>query len=242
MNRFNIVAAVVIFAGAAILWSVQYENQVRLREENESLQRKLERMVQLEKANERLANRLEQVDSRFSDEELRELLKLRNEVSMLRRQTNELIELREQNERLRLAAGARIESPSPVTNAPSGEMPLAIYPKASWAFAGFATPEDAFLSLNWAASNGDVQTLLANCTPDMQQEFARQFANRSESDIAEEIQGHINKNTEVRILKKEVVSDGEVVLTIQGVGEERNSAEKLAFRRLDGQWKLASDH
>src|ERR1035438_6893405 len=161
-------------------------------------------------------------------------MKLRGEVGLLRQQTNRLHTLQDQNQQLRIALISKnISQNSPATNVPAKASPLAVYPKASWAFAGYATPEAAFQSLNWASANGDLNRLLDGSTPDMQTEIARQFANKSESDIADEIRKHFNKNTEVSILQKDVHSDTEVVLTVLGDAagtEGNNTPANLLFQ------------
>jgi hypothetical protein len=235
MNQLKLIIVVVLVAIGTTLAMVQHHTQVRLREENESLQQRLARTTQLEMDNERLSNLVAQADSSLANRQLTELLKLRGEVTLLRRQSNELQTLREQTRQMRSTLDALDNPPDAfATNPP----PLAVYPKSSWAFAGYATPEAAFQSLNYAASNGDISALLANSTPEMQAQFASQFENQSESDVADQIKNNVNKNTEVRILKKDVVSDTEVVFTILGDGEN-SQPENLDFQKIDDQWKLA---
>ena len=244
MNKLKLIVGFLVLVGAAIIWSVQYQAQLQSREENESLRKQLEQMVRLEADNERLSNLVAQANSQLPNEQFMELLKLRGEVGLLRQQTNGLQKLQEQNRQLQVALTSRNNSPNlQATNVPSKTLPLAVYPKASWAFAGYATPEAAFQSMNWAASSGDLNTLLDGSTPDMQKQFAKQFLNKSENDSADEIKNHINKNTEVSIVNEDVHSDSEVVLTVLGDAEGNNPPSKLVFQKIDGQWKYArEDH
>jgi hypothetical protein len=249
MTKLKFFIGVVVVAGAAILWTVQYQTELRLRGKNESLHRQLEQMVQLEADNERLSNLVAQANNKFPNEQFMELLKLRGEVGLLRQQTNGLQKLREQNQQLQIALTSKTNSQNLQTaNSPTKVPPLAVYPKASWVFAGYATPEAAFQSLNWAASNGNLNALLDGSTPDMQKEFAKQFMNKSESDSADEVKNRINKNTEVSILKEDVQSDNQVALTILGDAEgsggnnTSDNTDTIVLQKIDGQWKLASDH
>jgi hypothetical protein len=246
MNKLKLIVGLVLVAGAAIIWAVHHRAQVRLREENDSLRQQLEQLTQIEADNERLSNLVAQANNQLPNEQLMELLKLRGEVGLLRQQTNGLQKLREQNQQLQTALATRNNSQNiQATNLPPKAPPLALYPRALWVFAGYATPEAAFQSLNWAAANGDLNALLDGSTPDMQKQFAKQFENKSESDASDEIKNQINKNTEVSILKKDVVSDTEVVLTILGGSEGsggNNQPENIVFQKIDGQWKLAADH
>lgn len=241
----KVVVTVGVFTGAASLWMVQRQTQVRLRAENQSLQRQLERMAHLEADYAQLSNVVAQADGSRSNQQLMELLRLRNEVGMLRRQTNELQKLREQSGQLPAAIQADHEAQaSQTTNSPFATKPLAVYPKASWAFAGYATPEDAFQSLIWAASIGDVKLLLASCTADWQKEFAKKFESESENKASEEIKS-INQNVEIRILTKDAISDNLIAFGVSGneePGGGENRQDKLVFQRVDGQWKLADGH
>jgi Domain of unknown function (DUF4878) len=243
MKKFKFLIGVGLVVGAAIVWTVQHQAELRLRAENESLQRQLERMAQLETDNERLSNLVEQANSALPNAQFTELLKLCGEVGLLRQQTNGLQKLREQNQQLQSALASENNSQNlQATNLPSKMPPLAVYPKAAWAFAGYATPEAAFQSMNWAAANGDLNALLDGSTPDMQLQVAKGFEKKSESESSDEIKNRMNKNTEVSILKEDVHSDSEVVLTILGDAEGETHPDKLVFQKIAGQWKLAADH
>lgn len=242
----KVAITVAVISGAASLWMVQRQTQIRLRAENQSLHRQLERMAQLETDNAQLSNIVAHADGSRPNQQLMELLRLRNEVGMLRRQTNELQKLRELGERLQAAIQAgNAAQASQNTNSPSTAKPLAVYPKASWAFAGYATPEDAIQSLIWAAANGNLETMRASLTSEMQKDFAKQFNDKSESEVAGDLKNQHNKSTEVRILTKDQVTDDLVVLGVsddEQVAGVANSPTKLVFQRIDGQWKLASGH
>ena len=221
-----------------MLWTVQHQAQLQLRDENKSLREQLE---QIEADNERLSNLVKQANNQIPNEQFMELLKLRGEAGLLRQQTNELQTLREQNQQLQTNQTTSNSSQGLQTTNPP---PLAVYPKASWAFAGYATPEAAFQSLNWAGANGNLNALLDGLTPDMQKKWVEQFAYKSESDIADEIKNSVNKNTEVSVLREYVQSDGKIVLTILGDGEGlsgNNHADKIVFEKIAGQWKLSAE-
>jgi len=79
---------------------IQHCAQVKLHAENESLRLQAERSAQLRAENNRLSNLVVQEKSALSDDQFRELLKLRGEVAMLRKQTNAIQKLREENRQL----------------------------------------------------------------------------------------------------------------------------------------------
>ena len=78
----------------------------------------------------------------------------------------------------------------------------------------------------------------------MQQKMAKDAANKSATEVADEIKNKINQNTEVRILSKTMISDHEVVLKILGNAAgpgETQTPDKLVFQKIDGQWKFADE-
>lgn len=218
----------------AILWAVQHQAGVKLREENNSLQQKIERLALLETENERLSNLLAHANSSLADEQLKDLLRLRSEVGSLRRQTNELQKLREQNQQLR--AGLKAGNNSQATNSPPEVPPQDIHPKESWTFAGYATPEAAVESMAWAVNNGDAKTFMASLTPEMQNDFFKGFAG-TETEFIDEGKKELSKFTGFRILQRDVHSDNEVVLDVFMDGDDHS--DKLLLKKIDGQWKFA---
>jgi uncharacterized protein YlxW (UPF0749 family) len=88
MKNFKMGLVVAILTiGAAMLIVIQYEAQIKLRAENESLRQPL---AQLKADNESLSNRLAAAGNSksLSDEQFNELLKLRGDVGMLHQRTN----------------------------------------------------------------------------------------------------------------------------------------------------------
>ena len=245
-QRVKVLATVAVIAGAAMLWTTQHQAQVRLRAENESLRRQTGRLTQLEKDNERLANLATQADGSPAKQQLMELLRLRNEVGMLRRQIHEPNQLPGQNERIQTEVTAGKGLPDTQnTNLTTAAQPLAVYPKASWSFAGYATPEDAFQSMIWAAANGDTERLLAGSTQDWQKEFAKSFENKSSAEASREVKESINANSEFRILDKETIGENLVIFSAVAMGEggaENPSSNRFVYQRIDGQWKIVSGH
>lgn len=242
MTKLKLIVVILVMAGVGIFWAIEHQSQVRLLTENAALRQQVEQITQLEAENERLSNMVAQANGPAAKTQLSELLKLRGEVTRLREQTNELQRLRAQNGRLQSALNSGDDaSVSPATNSTPVKPPLAVFPRSAWAFAGFATPEAAFQSLNWAASTGDLDAFLANLTPDMQKEMARQFENKSAAEVIDQLKNRINENTEVSILSKNEISDHEVVLEILGSKEGMNHPDKLVFQKINGQWKFSSN-
>jgi hypothetical protein len=100
MKNFKMGLVVAILTiGAAMLIVIQYEAQIKLRAENESLRQQL---AQLKADNENPSNRAAQTRNSqlLPNDQLNELLRLRGEVGVLRSQLAELKNLRKENHKL----------------------------------------------------------------------------------------------------------------------------------------------
>jgi hypothetical protein len=97
--KLGVLGAIVV-GGVVIPLAIQHRSLVKQREENQALRQQVEQMANLEAENDRLSNLVVRAQSATSDDQLRELLRLRGEVGMLRSQTNELERLRNENRRL----------------------------------------------------------------------------------------------------------------------------------------------
>ncbi len=109
------VLAAVALAGAATPALMQHQTQVKLRTVNESLRLQAGQLAALRTENARLSHLLGEANSsQLSQDQLRELMKLRGEVGLLRRQTNELEKVRAENRRLQSwQANSKRSSESP---------------------------------------------------------------------------------------------------------------------------------
>ena len=242
MSMLQRMVALAIASTVCVLgWLLMDQRQAngRLRQENASLTEQLARFSELENDNERLSNLVAQSEGTKPNPQLFELLRLRSEVGALRRQTNEYCQAQEELARLRAGMGASGKIGEGGTNV--AREPLAVYPKDKWEFVGYDTPENAFQSLNWAALNGDLGALKSNLTQEAQQEFAKSFENKSESEIRELLSQAFSEKVEARILSKEGINDNLMVLGVSD-GKAASSVDKLIFQRINGQWKFVMDH
>jgi hypothetical protein len=124
-------------------------------------------------------------------------------------------------------------STSTTTNASS------TFPRASWNFAGYATPEATVQSYMWAASQGNAESVLACLDSDSD------TAKKIKSDIlahpealakAPEQSQNVN---DFRILSSEVLSGSEVNLTVtMTIKGAEGPPGKMRLRKADGEWKL----
>ena len=90
-----------VLAGLAMPWFIQHRGQAKWQAAQAALREQSRRLVQWTAEHQRLSNLVQQVEPPLSEEQLKELLRLRNEFNGWRRQTNGLVQLRTENERLR---------------------------------------------------------------------------------------------------------------------------------------------
>jgi hypothetical protein len=110
------------------------------------------------------------------------------------------------------------------------------FPKASWAFAGYADPESALQSCMWATNNGDVKMLLAGLSSASRQRLAGKSQNQI---LTAKDKADYARMTGYRILEKQVVSDHEVLLEVHADGLDQT--KKLFMQRIGDEWKLGSE-
>src|SRR6266436_5815096 len=186
----------ILLAGMALWWVSQYQSQLKLREENQALREQVE---QLPVQNERVSNATAQAGSSQSltREQLGELLRLRGEAGRLRKENQELAKLREENQQLRAAMTA-----SQGLHASKLTPEADYWPKDSWVFAGYATPESTLQSLLWSASKGEMKSLLASTTGEAQKHLEDDLKQKSEAEVAAEM-AHETAFSSCRLLDKE---------------------------------------
>jgi hypothetical protein len=225
MTKVKFASGAVLVGVVAMSFFLLHRAQMNLREENASLREKLRQFDESGIHNQSGSNSVKEAAETASKEQLQELLRLRGEVGVLRSQQKEMQMVQAENRQLRLA---RNQSPQTA--------PQDYFPKETWAFAGYADPESALKSLAWAMSKGDLRTMLASISPEEGAKIAKDFEGKSESEIAAQATGEI---TGFRIIKKQAVSDDEVVLTLFGDGKEETV--KLKFKRFGLEWKMSGE-
>ena len=220
--------------GMTIWLAAEHQARLRLGEENTALRQQLDRMASLVAENERLSNFLAQAKSprTLPDDRLKELLRLRGEVGVLREQAQELETLREENRQARtaLASGHQTSNAAATAN---------YWPRGSWAFAGFASPEAALQSSLWAASKGDLKTFLGGTTGEMQKMVEKDFEGKSESEAADRAVAETTKFKSVSVLNSEAQSDDGVVLTVAFEEGADTHTTKLFMQKVGNDWKLS---
>jgi hypothetical protein len=225
--------AVLIAALAVIaaLWGMQLEANRHLRDQADASRQLLSRLAVLEVDNSRLSNIVAQANTPLAEEQLAELGKLRDEVRRLRNRTNDLQTMRTELRRLR--AQLSVARSTMTSNAPPDVPASDIFPRDSWKFAGFDTPENAVESVTWAISQGDEDSYLNSLSPDLQDEMESELANGSFSDVGPL---ELGNSKDFRIVDRETISADRQIITIHVDGQP-DDTELPLVRTADG-WKV----
>jgi hypothetical protein len=163
-----------------------------------------------------------------------ELMRLRNEVTQLRSGANESVErLRQENQKLRGGGGG----PAPVQTL--GRQSLAghdRFPRESWIFADYESPEAALVSAIWAMKEGNPKTYLNSLSPQEQERMAKTWENKNEQEIALKHQSDVSSITGMKILDRQTVSPDEMVMNVFVEGPGRQ--ERVRMNRIGEDWKF----
>jgi len=231
------IAAIAVAASIGTPLFMQHAEIKSLRTRNQALVAQTSQFGALQAENERLSNRVAQTvgaNNSMSDEQRAELNRLRAEVARLRATTNEARQLRQELSRLR----------SPQRPGPGAAQPDN-FPRESWAFAGYATPESTMQSLAWAALQGDVNTFLNSMSPDRQSRQRQdwQKMGRNETQVRDRLTREFGGTKAIRIDGRQFISENEVIFSTfiernNGSGEKAN----VRLQRIDNQWKIADTH
>jgi RNA polymerase sigma factor (sigma-70 family) len=121
--------------------------------------------------------------------------------------------------------------------------PVAVLPRSSWAFKGYATPEAAIESRVWAKSTGNVKEFFAVSKPEMVREVAGMLFKNTKTDQerSQALVESIKRISAVRIEKKTVLPDGQVVLELRFDGLPHDGYETITMTNMGGQWSAVID-
>ena len=231
MRWILIVVVVLIGVAAGVGWrkvaSLQNDNR-RLVAESENLKQQLADAME-EQTQKREA------ETKKAAADAQELTKLRGEVSRLRTTANEAEKLR--GEVSALKAQNRQMPAQPTPDAPPNVPAADQFPRQSWAFSGYATPEAALVSAIWAMKEGKPQVFLDSLSPEEQQRMAQGWQGKSEEEIATKHQNDVGSIQGMRILSRTPISPTEVQMIVFLEGVNRMETFKMN-QAADQQWKF----
>lgn len=245
-----------IIGGVAAFSVIQYQAQVKLREENLSLRQQVGQLSPLAAENLNLSNLLAQANGAraYAQDQLRarerELARLR---AAAKRSLNASFQ-----------ATAKSDNTEPPKNKPEGTE----LPRKSWANAGFATPQAALQTRGWAVLNGDrdlfkqslvitddarklgedalVQMAEASSDPNKAQ-YIQQVLN-DKYGVEEALlmpmmaANQTNTFTGYKILSQQSPSDDETILQVEtDMASAPADTQTFDFQRFGSDWKIVID-
>jgi hypothetical protein len=236
MNRSTLILAALLIGaiGAAV---IGWQKVGQLRGEIQSLQAQLQaNQDQATAASEAKAKENEAGEARLRSER-EDLLRLRGEVTQLRSGAKEVEKLRAENQQLK-AANQQLHAAtaSPATTPQPSEAPKDHFPRDSWAFSGYATPEAALMSAISAMKEGNPKTYLESLAPEEQLRMAKTWENKSEAELAAKHQQDVSTITGMRVLDRRTISPDEVQMTVYLQGVDR--MEKVSMKYINNEWKF----
>ncbi|WP_040550424.1 sigma-70 family RNA polymerase sigma factor [Pedosphaera parvula] len=245
MQWINLKSAAMILATAlaasTVTHLVEQQGANRLRSENQNLA-DTNRLLSKERDAALSASTANNDELGRLRKEKGELLRLRSEVGMLRKQASELANFKEETLRLR-AVSSNPQNKQVIQAQPAGQTN---FPKESWAFAGYATPEAALQSWVWAMSKGDKQAMLGSLVPEARKEWEKIFGQTSDSEFAADVAKGFKNIVGYKIVELQASSDSEVELRMEmsTTNEQNNKdkmgkAEKMTLQKVENEWKLA---
>ena len=244
MNNIKFCVIGLVLAGSiAMPIIVRHRAQMRLEARFGDSQQTAEQLAALSAENQRLSDQLAAAKRTpgLTPEQERELLQLRSQIGQLRRAAKATDDLRARNQKLLAAATAssRAAASAPGANAQST---ADYWVKDQLAYSGYASPESSLKTAFWAASTGDVRTMLECMTPEARAGMEREWQKdgKSEAEAVAELKAMgasiADPSSAFRLLDEEAKSPDEMVANISFEGEDK--ARKFVLRRVGSEWKI----
>lgn len=113
------------------------------------------------------------------------------------------------------------------------------------AFAGFATPEAAQKSYVWTESTGNLEKLLAACTPAQAERLRKKADGKSEDWIRHRLIEEAKIHAQCQLTQIETISDVEVHLHLHigpDAGHPNGDDAVQVMQRIGNEWKYAGKY
>jgi len=118
---------------------------------------------------------------------------------------------------------------------PASPVPVGMIPVTDWKFKGFATPEDAFESQLYAASQGDAKAFAEAETPEYRQQ-SRAKETKTEAQVSRQLKSAAHdKIRGFEVISRETISDDEVILHVRAADP---GYAQVRLKKIDGLWKV----
>ena len=218
-------ASLILFAGCSgETKQLQAENQA-LRAEIAALK---DRTAETEAARD--------AEFKRAQSDAQDVARLRGEVTQLRNSAKDAEKLRAENQQLR-SENQTLRGATAAAAAPAVPTPQAgNFPRESWAFAGYTSPESALISAIWSMQQGNPKQYFDSLTAEEQARMAKVWENKSEAEIAVKHQADVSKITGMRVLNRQELSADEMQLSVYIEGVDRT--EKVSMKRVGNDWRF----
>jgi hypothetical protein len=232
VERWIYSVLILIAAGAGI---INWRRAALLASDNEQLRLKIESLENEVNSSSTLTE-----IAKGQAEKLRtqtsELMQLRNEVTQLRGESKKTDSLNRENERLKtelagLKSTAEKQQPSAGDTARTSH-----FPRDSWSFAGYSSPEAALVSAIWSMKEGNPRSYLDTLAPSEQERMAQVWQNKSEGEVAEKHKNDVASISGIRVVDRENISPGEIVMNV--LLEGPNRVERIRMNQVGQDWKF----
>lgn len=204
----------------------------QLQAENEALRAEVAAL----KARDAEADAARQAESKRSQAEAQDVARLRGEVTQLRTASKDAEKLRTENQQLR-TENQKLRGAPAAAAPPAPAAPVAgSFPRESWAFAGYTSPEAALVSAIWSMQQGNPKQYFDSLTPEEQLRMTKVWENKSQAEIVAKHQADTAPISGMRVTETQPVSADETVLKvfIEGVNRE----DKVSMKRVGNEWKF----
>lgn len=177
-------------------------------------------------------------------EELRkrsaELMKLRNEITQIRANAQNTQNLAAENQRLKAElAKARGNAAAAATGSAAGAQTASAdqFPRESWRFAGYGSPESALISAIWSMKEGNPQNYFDSLAPAEQQRTSERWQTMSQDQVMTKHRNDVANITGLRILQRDALAPDEIVMNVYLEGPGR--VEKVRMNQVGQDWKFS---
>jgi hypothetical protein len=225
-----------LIAAAGVIAVINWRRAALFQAENESLRARHAEVEAEAAANAQAAGTATQ-GMELLKQRTTELMKLRNEVTQLREASQTAEKLAAENQRLKadvqaMRGQARSAGPQDGAEATADQ-----FPRESWKFAGYASPESALVSAIWAMKEGQPQTYLESLSPGEQQRLAQNWQSMTPEQIAAKHKNDVASITGLRVLERQNVAPNEMVMNVYLEGPGR--VERVRVSQVGQEWKFS---
>lgn len=237
----SFLALCVVGVFAATIWGWREMREVgKLRADNEALRQKLAAAETTHREQAEALQTQHQKEMKKLQRDAQEVHKLRGEVNRLRSGADSLAQLQEAQSRLKRENQTLREAARKAAVRPTGTMfERGNFPRESWEFLGYKSPEDALVSAIWTMRQGDPQGYYESLAPAEQERMAELWQDKTEEEIASKHQSDVEGVSGIRVLDRRDISDHEVFLDVYVEGQGR--MQTISMQRIDNQWKFAGE-